>query len=211
MNVWNRVCWVAGLGGGICCDGTGNKLQCSYPTNTVIAWLRKPAIPKDTINPIVDVGFFVASCTVIKCMFKLCQCHIVKDKNMAKSGNTIPFWAESALQAIYHIDNLCGQANEGRGVWVSTPALVEAMSLKRVGKYHRGLLDGLVKSKWLEHRQGGRYKTHEYKLTETARKHMADRLARACGKCTPDGQHALFFDESIHGNTDNQLEIKNPI
>ena len=114
---------------------------------------------------------------------------------MAKSGNTIPFWGEAALQTIYHIDNLCGQANEGRGVWVSTPALVEAMSLKRVGKYHRELLTGMVQAGWLEHRQVGRFKTHEYKLTQVARINMAERLARACGKCTPDSQPSLFLND----------------
>ena len=111
---------------------------------------------------------------------------------MAKSTDAISFWGEAVLQSIWHLDNLCAQAYQGRGVWVSTPAIMEALKLKRIGKHHREVLKDFVENKVLEHRQVGKYKIHEYKMTEQARVMMTDRLNRACAKCTLDEQQRLL-------------------
>lgn len=101
---------------------------------------------------------------------------------MAKIEGNSRFWAESALQVIFHMDTLCS-LEQGRGVWVSSTAIKVAMKLKTFGSYHISAMQSMVDDGLLEHRPGASFKPHQYKLTDDARRLLVERFTSACTKC----------------------------
>lgn len=100
---------------------------------------------------------------------------------MGNKRETTPYWAESVIQAIYHLDCMC-HIEQGRGVWVPTSAIKEAVPTKW-GSYHTNLLKVLVSDGWLDHEPGKAFKPHKYRLSAFAREQLDARYKRACVKC----------------------------
>jgi hypothetical protein len=100
---------------------------------------------------------------------------------MGKQRESTPYWAESVIQAIYHLDCMC-HIEQGRGVWVTTSALKEAVPTKW-GSYHTSLLKILVNDGWLDHQPGKAFVQHKYRLSDYGRAQLDGRFQRACLKC----------------------------
>jgi len=99
---------------------------------------------------------------------------------MGNKRETPPYWAEAVIQAIYHLDCMC-HIEQGRGVWVPTSAIKEAVPTKW-GSYHTSLLKTLVKDGWLYHEPGAAFKAHKYRLSDYGRGQLDARYLRACKK-----------------------------